>query len=308
MLVKNITQLIGHTPIVDVSGSFKTKANLFVKVEFFNPGGSVKDRIALAMIQEGINQGLITPDTHIIEASSGNTGVGLAMVCAALNLKLTIVMPETMTIERRKLIKAYGGHLILSDGTKGMKGSLAVAHELIAQEKNAFMPSQFENIVNPRTHRETTVKEILDDLGHVDIFVSGVGTGGTISGVGQVLKEESKQVKVVAVEPASSPVISKGTPGKHHIYGIGAGFIPNTLDLTVFDEVKTVEDQEAGEYARLIAAKAGIFVGISSGAAFKVAYDFAMLDENKGKNVLVILPDTGERYLSSPYLLNEDSQ
>lgn len=306
MLVKNITQLVGNTPIVDVTGSFNTKANLFVKVEFFNPGGSVKDRIALAMIQEGINQGLITPDTHIIEASSGNTGVGLAMVCAALNLKLTIVMPETMTIERRKLIKVYGGNLVLSDGTKGMKGALAVAHELLAQETNTFMPSQFENVVNPRIHRETTAKEILADLGHVDFFVAGVGTGGTISGVGQVLKAQLSDVKVIAVEPASSPVISKGTPGKHHIYGIGPGFIPNTLDLKVFDEIVTVEDEDAGAFARLLAAQAGLLVGISSGAAFKVAYDFAMLDANAGKNILVVLPDTGERYLSSPFLVKEE--
>lgn len=307
MLVNNITQLIGQTPMVDVSQSFKTKAQLVVKVEFFNPGGSVKDRIAFAMIQEGLNRGLINENTHIIEASSGNTGVGLAMVCAALNLKLTIIMPETMTIERRKLIKAYGGNLILSDGSKGMKGSLAIAHEMIAAEENTFMPSQFENLVNPRTHRETTVKEILSDLSHVDIYVSGVGTGGTISGVGQVLKETFTDVKIVAVEPANSPVISKGTPGKHHIYGIGAGFIPNTLDMNVFDEVKTVEDEEAGEFARQLASKAGLFVGISSGAAFKVAYDYAMLEENAGKTVVVLLPDTGERYLSSPYLLKEEN-
>ena len=307
MLVNNITQLIGQTPMVDVSQSFKTKAQLVVKVEFFNPGGSVKDRIAYAMIQEGLNRGLINENTHIIEASSGNTGVGLAMVCAALNLKLTIIMPETMTIERRKLIKAYGGNLILSDGSKGMKGSLAIAHEMIAAEENTFMPSQFENLVNPRTHRETTVKEILSDLSHVDIYVSGVGTGGTISGVGQVLKETFTDVKIVAVEPANSPVISKGTPGKHHIYGIGAGFIPNTLDMNVFDEVKTVEDEEAGEFARQLASKAGLFVGISSGAAFKVAYDYAMLEENAGKTVVVLLPDTGERYLSSPYLLKEEN-
>lgn len=307
MLVNNITQLIGQTPMVDVSQSFKTKAQLVVKVEFFNPGGSVKDRIAFAMIQEGLNRGLINENTHIIEASSGNTGVGLAMVCAALNLKLTIIMPETMTIERRKLIKAYGGNLILSDGSKGMKGSLAIAHEMIAAEENTFMPSQFENLVNPRTHRETTVKEILSDLPRVDIYVSGVGTGGTISGVGQVLKETFTDVKIVAVEPANSPVISKGTPGKHHIYGIGAGFIPNTLDMYVFDEVKTVEDEEAGEFARQLAYKAGLFVGISSGAAFKVAYDYAMLEENAGKTVVVLLPDTGERYLSSPYLLKEEN-
>ena len=307
MLVNNITQLIGHTPMVDVSQSFKTKAQLVVKVEFFNPGGSVKDRIAYAMIQEGLNRGLINENTHIIEASSGNTGVGLAMVCAALNLKLTIIMPETTTVERRKLIKAYGGNLILSDGSKGMKGSLAIAHEMIAAEENTFMPSQFENLVNPRTHRETTVKEILSDLPRVDIYVSGVGTGGTISGVGQVLKETFTDVKIVAVEPANSPVISKGTPGKHHIYGIGAGFIPNTLDMNVFDEVKTVEDEEAGEFARQLASKAGLFVGISSGAAFKVAYDYAMLEENAGKTVVVLLPDTGERYLSSPYLLKEEN-
>ena len=307
MLVNNITQLIGQTPMVDVSQSFKTKAQLVVKVEFFNPGGSVKDRIAFAMIQEGLNRGLINENTHIIEASSGNTGVGLAMVCAALNLKLTIIMPETMTVERRKLIKAYGGNLILSDGSKGMKGSLAIAHDMIAAEENTFMPSQFENLVNPRTHRETTVKEILSDLPRVDIYVSGVGTGGTISGVGQVLKETFTDVKIVAVEPANSPVISKGTPGKHHIYGIGAGFIPNTLDMNVFDEVKTVEDEEAGEFARQLASKAGLFVGISSGAAFKVAYDYAMLEENAGKTVVVLLPDTGERYLSSPYLLKEEN-
>ncbi len=301
MLVNSITDLIGKTPIVDVSSYFEgLTARLLVKVESFNPGGSVKDRIAFAMISKALQEGKIDKDTRIIEPSSGNTGVGLAMVCAALGLDLTIVMPETMTVERRMLIKAYGAKLELTPGPMGMKGSIAKANELASEHENSFIPMQFENMANPAVHRATTAQEILTDTeGKVDFFVSGVGTGGTLSGVSSVLKELIPQLKVIAVEPAKSPVISGGQPGPHKIYGIGAGFIPRTLDVSAFDEVITVMDEAAFEATRLLAKKTGILAGISSGGAFAVALELAKRPENSGKTVLTLLPDTGERYLSS---------
>jgi cysteine synthase A len=301
MIVNSITDLIGKTPIVDVSSYFEgLSARLLVKVESFNPGGSVKDRIAFAMITKAMQEGLIEKDTQIIEPSSGNTGVGLAMVCAALGLKLTIVMPETMTVERRMLIKAYGSQLDLTPGPMGMKGSIARAIELAQQYPKTFIPMQFENMANPEVHRHTTAKEILVDTnGNVDFFVSGVGTGGTLSGVSAVLKEVNPNLKVIAVEPTKSPVLSGGQPGPHKIYGIGAGFVPNTLDTSAYDQIITVYDDVAFEATRLLAKKTGILAGISSGGAFAVALDLARLAENKGKTVLTLLPDTGERYLSS---------
>lgn len=301
MLVNSITDLIGKTPIVDVSSYFEgLTARLLVKVESFNPGGSVKDRIAFAMISKALQEGKIDRNTRIIEPSSGNTGVGLAMVCAALGLDLTIVMPETMTVERRMLIKAYGAKLELTPGSMGMKGSIARANELASEHENSFIPMQFENMANPAVHRATTAQEILTDTqGKVDFFVSGVGTGGTLSGVSSVLKELIPQLKVIAVEPTKSPVISGGQPGPHKIYGIGAGFIPRTLDMTAFDEVITVMDDTAFEATRLLAKKTGILAGISSGGAFAIALELAKRPENAGKTVLTLLPDTGERYLSS---------
>jgi cysteine synthase len=301
MIVNSITDLIGKTPIVDISSYFEgLNARLLVKVESFNPGGSVKDRIAFAMITKAMQDGLIDSDTQIIEPSSGNTGVGLAMVCAALGLKLTIIMPETMTVERRMLIKAYGAQLELTPGPMGMKGSIARANELALQYPNVFIPMQFENMANPQVHKETTAKEILEDTqGNVDFFVSGVGTGGTLSGVSAVLKEVNPNLKVIAVEPTKSPVLSGGQPGPHKIYGIGAGFVPNTLDTSAYDQIITVYDDKAFEATRLLAKKTGILAGISSGGAFAVALDLARLPENKGKTVLTLLPDTGERYLSS---------
>lgn len=301
MLVNSITDLIGKTPIVDVSSYFEgLHARLLVKVESFNPGGSVKDRIAFAMISKALQEGKINKNTRIIEPSSGNTGVGLAMVCAALGLDLTIVMPESMTVERRMLIKAYGAKLELTPGPMGMKGSIARANELAAESENSFIPMQFENMANPAVHRATTAQEILTDTqGKVDFFVSGVGTGGTLSGVSSVLKELIPQLRVIAVEPTKSPVISGGQPGPHKIYGIGAGFIPRTLDTSAFDEVITVMDDVAFEATRLLARKTGILAGISSGGAFAVALELAKRPENAGKTVLTLLPDTGERYLSS---------
>ncbi len=301
MLVNSITELIGKTPIVDVSSYFEgLNARLLVKVESFNPGGSVKDRIAFAMISKALQEGRVDKNTRIIEPSSGNTGVGLAMVCAALGLDLTIVMPETMTIERRMLIKAYGAKLELTPGPMGMKGSIARANELATENENSFIPMQFENMANPAVHRATTAQEILTDTqGNLDFFVSGVGTGGTLSGVSAVLKELIPQLKVIAVEPAKSPVISGGQPGPHKIYGIGPGFVPKTLDMSAFDEVITVTEDIAFEATRLLAKKTGILAGISSGGAFAIALEFAKRPENAGKTVLTLLPDTGERYLSS---------
>ena len=306
---KRIIDTIGDTPIVElhnIESKFALKAKIFAKVEFFNPGGSVKDRIAKAMIEDAEKQGLINKDTVLIEPTSGNTGIGLSMVAASKGLRIIIVMPETMSIERRNLMKAYGAELVLTEGAKGMKGAIAKAEELSKEIPNSFIPSQFTNRVNPKIHYLTTGPEIYEDLdGKVDIFVAGVGTGGTISGVGKYLKEQNPNIKVVAVEPASSPVLSKGTPGPHKIQGIGAGFVPQTLDTSIYDEIITIENEEALEMGRESARSEGLLVGISSGAALKAAIKLAQREENKGKNIVVLLPDTGERYLSTA-MFNEN--
>lgn len=303
-IYSNITELVGKTPLVHISKfqtTYDIPANLLVKLEYFNPAGSVKDRIAKAMIEAGEKSGKLTKDSVIIEPTSGNTGIGLAAIAAAKGYKLIITMPETMSVERRRLMQAYGAELVLTDGTKGMKGAIAKAEELAASMKNSFIPSQFSNQVNPETHYKTTGPEIWADTdGKVDIFVAGVGTGGTISGVGKFLKEKNPQIKIVAVEPATSPVLSQGQAGPHKIQGIGAGFIPETLDTTVYDEVITVENEAAFDTSRKLSAAEGFLTGISSGAALWAAMELGKRPENKAKNIVVLLPDTGERYLSTP--------
>lgn len=301
---KSITETIGNTPLVELTNIEKKhslKAKLFAKVEFFNPGGSVKDRIAFAMIMDAKNKGLINKDTVIIEPTSGNTGIGLSMVAASMGLKVNLTMPETMSIERRNLLKAYGAELVLTEGKKGMKGAIEKANELAKNNPHSFIPSQFTNPANPNRHYETTGPEIYKDLdGKVDIFVAGVGTGGTLSGVGKYLKEKNSNVKVVAVEPFSSPVLSKGESGPHGIQGIGAGFIPETLNTSIYDEIITVKNEEAYESGKESARSEGLLVGISSGAALFAAIELAKREENKNKNIVVLFPDTGERYLSTP--------
>ena len=296
------SQLIGKTPLLKLTNIEKEeglKANLFVKVEYFNPSGSVKDRIALSMIEDAEKAGKLTKDTTIIEPTSGNTGIGLASIAAAKGYHLIIVMPETMSVERRQIIKAYGAEIVLSDGTKGMKGAIAKAEELAEEKGNAFIPSQFTNPSNPKIHYETTGPEIYEDLeGKVDVFVAGVGTGGTVSGTGKYLKEKA-DTKVVAVEPETSPVLSEGHGGPHKIQGIGAGFVPETLDTDIYDQVSPVSNEDAFKYSKLIAHKEGISVGISSGAALKAALDEAKKEENAGKNIVVLLPDSGDRYYST---------
>ena len=298
-----IIDTVGNTPLVELHNlekKYNLKAKILAKVDSFNPAGSVKDRIAKAMIEEAEKQGLINKDTVLVEPTSGNTGVGLAMVAASKGLRLIIAMPDTMSIERRNLLKAYGAELVLTEGTKGMKGAIAKAEELAKEIPNSFIPSQFTNMANPRIHYLTTGPEIYDDTdGEVDIFVAGVGTGGTISGTGKYLKEQKPSIKVVAVEPATSPVLSKGTPGPHKIQGIGAGFVPETLDTKVYDEIITVENEKAFEMGRESARTEGLLVGISSGAALSAAIELAKREENEGKTIVVLLPDTGERYLST---------
>ncbi|MDO4395249.1 MAG: cysteine synthase A [Clostridia bacterium] len=300
---KSIDQLIGETPLVELTNIEKElglKAKLLAKVEFFNPTSSVKDRIAKAMIDDAEAKGALKPTSVIIEPTSGNTGIGLASVAAARGYRAIIVMPETMSEERRKLMKAYGAELILTEGAKGMKGAIAKAEELAKEIPDAFIPSQFSNPSNPKAHYETTGPEIYRDTdGEVDIFVAGVGTGGTLSGTGRYLKVQKPEVKVVAVEPASSPVLSKGEAGSHAIQGIGAGFVPETLDVSVYDEITAVENEDAFVTARLVGKKEGILVGISAGAAVWAGIQQAKLPENEGKTIVVILPDTGERYLST---------
>ena len=300
---KHIDELIGKTPLVELTNIEKElglHAKIYGKVEFFNPGGSVKDRIALAMINDLEQRGILKEGSTIIEPTSGNTGIGLCSVAAMRGYRAIIVMPETMSIERRKLMKAYGAEIVLTEGKLGMKGAIAKAEELVKAIPNSVIPSQFTNPVNLCIHFQTTGPEIYDDLdGKVDIFVAGVGTGGTISGVGKFLKSKLSDVKVVAVEPAGSPVLSKGVSGPHKIQGIGAGFVPATADVSVFDEIMTVENEDAFETARVIGRKEGFLVGISSGAATWAAIQIARREENKGKNIVVILPDTGERYLST---------
>ena len=309
MIYERILDTIGNTPLVELhklEKEFNLKAILVAKVEFFNPGGSVKDRIAKAMIEEAEKEGLINKDTVIIEPTSGNTGIGLCMVAASKGLRIIITMPETMSIERRNLMKAYGAELVLTEGAKGMKGAIAKAEELAKEIPNSFIPSQFTNKENPRIHYLTTGPEIFKDSdGQVDIFVAGVGTGGTISGSGKYLKEKKPSVKVVAVEPESSPVLSKGTPGPHKIQGIGAGFVPETLDTNIYDEIITITNEKAFEMGRKVAKTEGLLVGISSGAALAAAIEFAKRKENEGKMIVVLLPDTGERYLSTAMFQEE---
>ena len=301
---KNILETVGNTPLVELN-NLKEKlsfaGNIIAKVEFFNPAGSVKDRIAKAMIEEAEKAGLINKNTVLVEPTSGNTGIGLSMVAASKGLRIILTMPETMSIERRNLLKAYGAELVLTDGSKGMKGAIEKAEELAKEIPNAFIPSQFTNPANPNIHYLTTGKEIYRDLdGKVDFFVAGVGTGGTISGTGKALKEQNPNIKVVAVEPLTSPVLSEGHAGPHKIQGIGAGFVPKTLNTSIYDEIIRVSNEDAFATGKLIARTEGMLVGISSGAALFAAIELANRSENKGKNIVVLLPDTGERYLSTP--------
>lgn len=299
-----ITDLIGGTPILKLNNYIalnELPANIYAKLEYFNPAGSVKDRIAKAMIDDAEAKGALKPGAVIIEPTSGNTGIGLAAVAASKGYRIILTMPETMSVERRNLLKAYGAELVLTDGAKGMKGAIAKAEELAQQIEGGFIPSQFTNSANPTAHFNTTGPEIWEDTdGKVDIFVAGVGTGGTISGVGKYLKSKNPNIKVVAVEPAGSPVLSKGVAGPHKIQGIGAGFVPETLDTKIYDEIIAVENEDAFATGRTLARKEGLLVGISSGAAVYAATQLAKRPENKGKNIVVLLPDTGDRYLSTP--------
>ncbi len=303
-IYKSADELIGRTPLLEVTKlekKFNLKARVLVKLEYFNPGGSVKDRIAKAMIDDAEATGKLKEGSVIIEPTSGNTGIGLASVAAARGYRAIIVMPETMSVERRQLMKAYGAELVLTDGTKGMKGAIAKADELAAEIPGSFIPGQFVNPANPKTHFETTGPEIFEDTeGNVDIFVAGAGTGGTVTGVGKFLKSKKSDVKIVAVEPASSPVISGGAPGAHKIQGIGAGFVPDVLDTSVLDEIIKVENEAAFAAAIDLGKTEGVLVGISSGAALSAAIELAQRPENEGKTIVALLPDTGERYLSTP--------
>lgn len=302
-IYKSADELIGHTPLLELSrieSAHKLQAKIIAKLEYFNPAGSVKDRIAKAMIEEAERAGKLKPGAVIIEPTSGNTGIGLASVAAARGYKAIIVMPETMSVERRQLMKAYGAEVVLSDGSKGMKGAIAKAQELAEATPNSFIPGQFVNPANPKAHLETTGPEIFEDTdGQVDIFVAGVGTGGTVTGVGKYLKSKKPGVKIVAVEPASSAVLSTGVPGPHKIQGIGAGFVPDVLDTKVYDEIITVSNEDAFATGREVGRSEGVLVGISSGAALWAAIELAKRAENKGKTIVVLLPDTGDRYLST---------
>ena len=302
-IYKSASELIGKTPLLELTKIEKNdnlEARLLAKLEYFNPAGSVKDRIAFEMIEDAEEKGLLKKDSVIIEPTSGNTGIGLAAVAAAKGYEITIVMPETMSVERRKLMKAYGANLVLTEGSKGMKGAIAKAQELAESTPNSFIPGQFVNPANPSAHRKTTGPEIWEDTdGKVDIFVAGVGTGGTITGVGEYLKGKNPGVKVVAVEPATSAVLSTGVAGAHKIQGIGAGFVPDVLNTKVYDEIIPVSNEAAYEYARRMGKEEGVLVGISSGAALSAAVQLAKRPENKGKTIVVLLPDTGDRYLST---------
>ncbi|HIX14372.1 MAG TPA: cysteine synthase A [Candidatus Hungatella pullicola] len=297
-------QLIGRTPLLELTHlekEYQLEARILAKLEYFNPAGSVKDRIAKAMIEDGEKRGLLKPGAVIIEPTSGNTGIGLASVAAARGYEVIIVMPETMSVERRQLMRAYGAKLILTEGSRGMKGAIEKAEELAKEIPGSFLAGQFVNPANPEVHRQTTGPEIWDDTdGKVDLFVAGVGTGGTITGVGEYLKSKNPQIQVVAVEPADSPVLSKGTAGAHKIQGIGAGFVPDTLNTSVYDEIVLVENEDAFTLGRQIGKLEGVLIGISSGAALWAAVELAKRPENKGKNIVVLLPDTGTRYMSTP--------
>ena len=303
MLFKNASELIGNTPLVELTNiekQYSLKAKLYAKVEYFNPTGSVKDRIALSMINDAFNKGLINENSVLIEPTSGNTGIGIAALCAMKNIKCILVMPESMSIERRKLLSIYGAKLVLTEAKEGMGGSIKKAKELEKTIPNAVILGQFDNEANPRIHYLTTGKEIYNDLnGKVDLFVAGIGTGGTISGTGKYLKEKIKDVKIIGVEPLSSPVISQNKRGSHKIQGIGAGFIPSTLDLSIIDKVETCSDEDAFTFARIVPSIEGMLVGISSGASLKVAIDYAKKEENANKNIVVLFPDSGDRYLST---------
>ena len=303
-IYKSADQLIGKTPLLELTNTEKKlglKATIIAKLEYFNPAGSVKDRIAKAMLDDAEKSGKLKPGSVIIEPTSGNTGIGLASVATARGYRIIIVMPETMSVERRQLMKAYGAELVLTEGAKGMKGAIAKAEELAAETPNSFIPGQFVNPANPEAHFLTTGPEIYEDTdGKVDIFVAGVGTGGTVTGVGKYLKSKNPDVKVVAVEPASSPVLSTGVAGSHKIQGIGAGFVPKVLDTTIYDEIITVTNEDAFATGKMIGKNEGVLVGISSGAAVWASIELAKRPENAGKNIVVLLPDTGDRYLSTP--------
>ena len=303
MLFKNASELIGNTPLVELTNiekQYSLKAKLYAKVEYFNPTGSVKDRIALSMINDALEKGLINENSVLIEPTSGNTGIGIAALCAMKNIKCILVMPESMSIERRKLLSIYGAKLVLTEAKEGMGGSIKKAKELEKTIPNAIILGQFDNEANPRIHYLTTGKEIYNDLnGKVDLFIAGIGTGGTISGTGKYLKEKIKDVKIIGVEPLSSPVISQNKKGSHKIQGIGAGFIPSTLDLSIIDKVETCSDEDAFKFARIVPSIEGMLVGISSGASLKVAIDNAKKEENVNKNIVVLFPDSGDRYLST---------
>lgn len=302
-IAKNLTDLIGNTPLLELSNYNQAnglEATIIAKLEYFNPAGSVKDRIGLAMVKDGEEKGLINKETVIIEPTSGNTGIALAFVAAAKGYRLILTMPDTMSIERRNLLKALGANLVLTPGAEGMKGAIRKAEELAAQVEHSYVPQQFKNLANPEIHRQTTAEEIWQDTdGEVDIFVAGVGTGGTITGVAEVLKQRNPNIQIVAVEPFDSPVISGGNPGPHKIQGIGAGFVPEILNISIIDEIYKVKNEEAFETSRKLSATEGLLVGISSGAAAFAATQLAKRSENKGKNIVALLPDTGERYLST---------
>lgn len=304
MIYKKITDLIGKTPLLELTNTEKKlnlNAVILAKLEYFNPAGSVKDRTAKSMIEDAENKGLLKEDSVIIEPTSGNTGIGLASIAASKGYKIILTMPETMSVERRNLLKAYGAQIVLTEGSKGMKGAIEKAQEIAQNTPNSFIPGQFINPANPAVHKKTTGVEIWEDTnGKVDIFVAGVGTGGTISGAGEFLKSQNPDIKIVAVEPASSPVLSKGTAGAHKIQGIGAGFIPDILNTKIYDEIIPVENNSAMETGKNIARTEGFLIGISSGAAVWAAVELAKRPENKGKTIVVLLPDTGERYLSTP--------
>ena len=303
-IYQNATELIGKTPLLELTHIEKAlglKARILAKLEYFNPAGSVKDRIAKAMIEDAEKSGKLKPDSVIIEPTSGNTGIGLASVAAARGYRVILTMPETMSVERRSLMKAYGAELVLTEGAKGMKGAIAKAQELAKEIPNSFIPGQFVNPANPQAHRETTGPEIYEDTdGNVDIFVAGVGTGGTVTGVGEYLKSKKSDIKVVAVEPATSAVLSTGVAGSHKIQGIGAGFVPDVLNTKIYDEIITVQNEDAFATGKLIGKNEGVLVGISSGAATYAAIELAKRPENEGKTIVVLLPDTGDRYLSTP--------
>lgn len=303
-IYKSAAELIGNTPLLEVRNIEKElglEARVLVKLEYFNPAGSAKDRIALNMIEDAEAKGTLKPGSVIIEPTSGNTGIGLASIAATKGYRVILTMPETMSVERRNILKAYGAEIVLTDGSKGMNGAIAKANELAAEYENSFIPGQFENPANPEIHRKTTGPEIWEDTeGNVDIFVAGVGTGGTITGVGEYLKSQNPNIKVVAVEPATSPVLSQGKSGPHKIQGIGAGFVPKALNTSVYDEIMPIENEDAFTIGKLIAKKEGILVGISSGAALYAAIEQAKRPENKGKTIVALLPDSGDRYYSTP--------